>query len=155
MAKGSRIVITGEPRGRIMGGIIVGTPKPGTMMAWTGAYVGGRRSIQAAAPGTAGKSILKMILMEDNKQGKTMDDAYVAGTYGEVYCIQNGDECNVRAGSGAGTSNSFAAGDRLELNTSGGYLIPETGSPQETIAESIETLAQQAGQSLLACQFYG
>jgi len=162
MAHGNKIVISSPPRGRFIEGVYEGTSKPGTFVqikaatAFTGGGYGEPHFVDAA-PGTDGKDILLAVLCEDNLQGFDINTAYPGvqsnGQYPKckVYCPVHGDELNLRVGEVAGTGNTFAIGDRFEINATAGYLIPESGSPQATIAVCMEALTQQAADSLVWC----
>lgn len=153
--KNSTIILTSPPRGTFLEGTIDDTSLPGTLMQvkLATAFTSGRAHFVAAATGTDGKCALAGVLLEDDLQGKTYADAYVSGTRCRIYVPIAGEELNLRVGEVAGTGNTFAIGDRFELNGTGGYLIPETGSPQETIAVALEAKTQIAADTLLFCQW--
>lgn len=152
--RGNKIIVTADPKGRFVEGTIQDTSKPGTIMqlktspAQTSDKVG-RFDYIAAAPGTDGKDIECLVLLEDSTQGKTNDDAYVAGTRCRMYVPAPGEEMNVRVGEVAGTGNSYNIGDRLIVDAEDGLLVPDSGSPQECMAVSMEKLTQVVGSSLL------
>lgn len=154
MARGNQIVVTADPQGKFDEGTIDDTSKPGTIMQTVAgsARLGGRFHFVAAAVGTDGKQAQQMVLLEDNLQGKTVTDAYVAGTRCRVYTPIPGEECNVLVGEAAGTGNTVAVGDRLILDAEDGILVPEAGTPQETPWVALEAETQQAGSQLLWCR---
>lgn len=153
--RGSKIIVTGDPKGVRLSGIIGDTSKPGTCMQLnTGQTVdkpGGFTWI-AAAPGTDGKGVLHCILLEDRTQGKLNTDAFVSGTLINMYCPLPGEDMNVIIGETAGTGNSFNIGDRLIINATAGYYIPETGSPQQTSWLVMEKVTQVAASYLTWCK---
>lgn len=153
--RGSKIIVTGDPKGVRLSGIIKDTSKPGTCMqlntGQTADKPGGFEWI-AAAPGTDGKTVLHCILMEDRTQGKLNTDAYVSGTLISMYCPLPGEDVNIIIGETAGTGNSFNIGDYLMINATGGYYIPITGSPQQTAFVVMEKVTQQAGSYLTWCK---
>lgn len=154
MSKGNTIILSANPQGKFIEGVIADTSKPGTIMQIQAAteMSNGRPTFIAAAPGTDGKAVVHNVLLEDGLQGKTITDAYVSGTRCFVYVPLPGEELNVIVGEGAGTANTFAIGDRFEINATGGYLIPETGSPQQTSWICRETVTQKAAAYLTFCE---
>jgi hypothetical protein len=151
MAKGSTIIISGEARGRFEWGIIGDTSKPGTVMQISAGIpaANGRFTWVASASGTDGNDVLLAVLMEDYSQGKQITDAYVAGTFGQLYFVQPGDETNQLCGEVAGTGNSYTVGDRLIVDADTGILVPSAGTPQAAVAIVLETVVQQAAPVLL------
>lgn len=149
--KGLDIVVTAFPKGVFLEGLIGDTSKPGTIMQKkaTTAPVGGRFTYIAAAPGTDGKRVQCAVLMADTLQGKGPTDAYVSGTRCQMYVPVPGEDMNVRCGEVAGTGNTYAIGDRLIIDAEDGILVPETGSPQDTIFEVNEVVTQSAGSVLV------
>jgi hypothetical protein len=90
-------------------------------------------------------------LLPDQLQGKGATDAYVLGTRCFLYCPISGEEMNLVLGEIAGTGNTFAIGDRFIIDAENGILVPESGSPQETLAVCLETVTQVAGSHLTWC----
>lgn len=124
MAKGNEIVVTGEPRGRFLEGIIEGTPKPGTVMQIKAATepVGGRHTWQVYDRAGDGYPSMIAILKEDHMQGKTATDAYVTGTRGFLYIPLPGDDLNMIIKDISGTADDYAIGDILEVDDGTGKL---------------------------------
>jgi hypothetical protein len=151
MSRGNLIVVNGDPRGRRIGGVIDDTSAPGTIMQINAgvAMTGGRHHWIAAAPGTDGKEVLKAVLLEDIKLGRTMTTAYAIGEHITLYHMLPGDEVNLLWGEVAGTGNTCAIGDRFIVDAESGLIVPESGSPQETFCIALEALTQQAGGTLL------
>lgn len=150
--KNNTIVLSNEPRGRFLEGIVAGTPSPGHLGQIKAAVepVSGRHTWELAAPGADGADLLVAVWREDEMQGKMYSSAYVAGTRGFLYVPISGEELNVRVGEVAGTGNTYAIGDKLMANTSGGYLIPHTGgAANRALFVVMETITQQSGQSLV------
>lgn len=137
------IVLTGEPRGRFLEGIISGTPKPGTVMQLKAATepVGGNHTWEVYnrdADGNHPQGALA-VLLEDSTQGKTVSDAYVTGTLGRLYVPLPGDELLMLVSNIAGTGDTFAIGDLLIVNDGDGELIATTGSPESEPFTVMET----------------
>ncbi len=127
--QGQRIVVSTVQHGRHEEGIILGTPKPGTWMEMTTAVaVGGRFSFQAVTRNTGTKGPL-IILEEDNQQGKTVNDAYVAGTRGPLYWPQAGDQLNAIVADVAGTAqHNVAIGDLFVIQQTTGKLVANSSN---------------------------
>lgn len=153
----STILLEGNPKGRFEEGTIDDTSTPGTLMMINPGTtdVSGRKHWIAAAPGTAGKKILVTLLLDDIQQGMTYGTAYVAGSRCRLYNPIAGEEMNVIAGVGSGTSNNFTVGQRFIIDTAFGVLIPETGSPQDTIFECMQLLSGVVEDSLVWMKYLG
>lgn len=157
MSRGNKIIVTADPKGRFVEGTIGDTSKPGACMQLqisppqTANQVG-RFTYVAAAPGTDGKQIEHLILLEDSPQGKTISDAYVSGTRCRMYIPLAGEEINILLGEVAGTGNSYAIGDQVILDADGGIYVPYTGSPQETAFQVMEVVTQVSGSNLTWCE---
>lgn len=144
MAKGNCIIVSADPKGVFDEGIIDDTSLPGTIMEIVpgSAIAGtGRFHVRAAATGTQGKSAQQMVLLEDRGQGKGITDAYVAGTNCRLYTPLQGEECNVLVGTGPGTGTfaTVTVGERLMLYSSAGILVSESGTPESTPWQALES----------------
>jgi hypothetical protein len=78
-----------------------------------------------------------------------MTTAYTVGEHITLYFMLPGDEVNLLWGEVAGTGNTCAIGDRFIIDAENGIIVPEAGSPQETLCVAMEALTQQAGSTLL------
>lgn len=126
-ARGRKILITAHPQGRFLEGPIFGTPKPGTCMTIrTPFYEDGCHLWEPWAK-SSGVRGLVAVLLEDRDQGKTVDDAYVTGTRGFLYCPVAGEELNMIIADVAGTGDTHTAGEDLMIQTVTGLLIAATG----------------------------
>lgn len=130
--KGSNTIVSANPQGKFLEGTIVGTPKPGTMMQIKAGTepTNGRHSWEpygTTSNGGDGAPRQVVVLLEDDKQGKTYDDAYVTGTRGFLYCPIPGEELNVRmdniSGTGSGTED-LSIGERLLIVEGTGHISP-------------------------------
>lgn len=156
---GNKILVNTDAKGRRQSCIISGTPKPGTHMEIvpaTGPNGSGLHTWRAAtrADGTAGQIV---ILIEDDEQGKTVDDAYVSGTVGKLYWPLPGDEVNarVRDQPGTGTANLHEVGDLLSLDGASG-MLQAAGSSTAKPYQLLEDLTQDpSGDYLVHVQFRG
>lgn len=120
MARGSQILIQGEPEGVWEEGTITDTSKPGTCMEEVPAtaYSNGRPSYRArsAAAGAKGPVI---VLLPDTLQGKTASDAYVSGTRCFLYFPVAGEHLNMLVGDVTGTGDTIAIGAKFGVNNDG------------------------------------
>ncbi len=125
MARGSKIIVSSEPRGRVQGCLISGTPSPGTIMELVPSTidVNGLFTFRAASRVDGGKGG-NPILLDDELQGKLATDAYISGTYGRIYWPIAGEEfnCLFRDQPGTGTVNAAQIGDKLEVDGATGML---------------------------------
>jgi hypothetical protein len=149
--RGSKIIVSSEPQGKFLEGVIGDTSKPGTKMqiqAGT-ALQSGRLTFVHAAPGATGDPAPTMILLEDDFQGFTANagigsilpgPAYVAGTRCRVYCPIVGEVMNVlcEAATGTGSLNSFTIGGRLVADNATGTYIQ-----QATAANNADFVVQE------------
>lgn len=146
MAKGNNIIVSDDPKGRILQGYVDGTPLPGTIMQIKAATdpVGNRFTFEAYnrdADGNRPQGPI-MVLLEDAISGKTKDDAYVDGDPCRVYCPLPGDMLNVRwSASGTGTGDAVAIGDLAIVNDGDGLLIDTTGSPESEPFVALEAVS--------------
>jgi hypothetical protein len=142
MAKGNEIIVSAEPMGRFMEGIVSGTPKPGTVMQITAATapVGGRFTWEVANYGADGDQRLVAVLLPDSLQGKNATDAYVSGDRCFLYCPIAGEELNMLvADVDTGTADTFAIGDLLMVDDGTGKLVDTTGTPESESFICLET----------------
>ena len=95
------------------------------------------------------------VLLEDDIQGKTVDDAYVNATTGKLYAPLPGDELQMLVSNIAGTGDSFAIGDLLIINDGDGELIATTGSPETESFVVKETKAALTADTLVHCEYTG
>jgi hypothetical protein len=141
VAKGREIQVSSNPKGQFLEGVIGDTSLPGTIMqiqAGT-AFVQGRPTYVAAAPGVAGNPLQIAVLLADDLQGFTVTTAYVIGTRCRLYCPLAGEEMNILCGQG-GPTQAFTVGQQLMIAATGGVLIPATGSPISIPAVAMEAI---------------
>ena len=131
-ARGNKVIISNDPKGVFLSGIVVGTPKPGTVMEIaTPFYQGGLHSYQVYQPGTDGlRNRAVIVLLEDDLQGLTLDDAATTLTLRQFYVPAAGEELNMLFANVSGTADDHAVGEVLIVDTGTGKLIATTGSPQ-------------------------
>lgn len=178
MAKGNKIVISSDPRGRFIEGFLSHTdsttPKPGTCMEIdTGVEpVGGRFTwepfgVTAASSnqGVAadGDQRLIAVLLPDTLQGVAADTAYSAATSGPsgngsvrifMYIPLPGDELNMIVEDVGGTGDDIAIGNILEVDDGTGKLILSTSGESEPFI-ALETITNPTADTLLWTMFTG
>lgn len=126
--KGIEIILSANPNGKFMEGIINDASKPGTLMEVVPAVapVGGRMTYRAITRADGVKGPI-FILCPDKYQGKLFSDAYVAGTRGFLYAPEMGEEFNMLVGDVAGTADDVAIGDLFGGTQTTGKLKANAG----------------------------
>lgn len=156
--KGSEIILSANPKGVFLEGIVSGTPKPGTVMQIKAATEpeGGRHTWEVFNQASDGTLALIAVLLPDELQGKLATDAYVTATRCFLYCPIAGEELNMLvAAPGTGTGDSFAIGDRLMVDDGTGILVADSSGASvpflvmETVADVV------AAGSLVHCMYTG
>lgn len=159
MAKGNEILVTAQPRGRFLEGIISGTPSPGTVMQIKEATepVGGRHTWEVYDAAADGNQRLIAVLLQDTLQGKIATDAYEDGDRCFLYCPLPGDDMNMLVtASGTSTGDSQAIGDLYIVEDGTGMLIATTGTPEAEPFVCLETVSDvTAAGTLVWCMFTG
>ena len=102
-----------------------------------------------------GEQALVAILLEDSLQGKTVDDAFVTGTYGRLYCPIPGDEMQVRHNNVAGTADDVVIGDKLIVDDGTGKFNVTTGSPESEPFIALEAKVDPTADSLVHVMYTG
>ncbi len=168
-AKGNNIIVSGEPKGvRLEGLIATGrTPKPGTVMALTNAApVSGNFTyeefgVTAASSnnGVAADGDRRpiFVLLPDSNQGKDATTAYAAGDKCFLYCPVMGETLNMlfQNISGTGADQDVAIGDQLIVDDGTGKLLVAGGSEQSEPFQALDTLTDVEADVLLWCLFTG
>lgn len=143
MAKGNEIIVSAEPMGRFIEGIVSGTPKPGTCMqikAATAADGNGRFTWEVYNTSADGEQRLVAVLLPDVLRGKTATDAYASGDRCFLYCPVAGEELNMLVTDvDTGTADTFAIGDLLMIDDGTGKLVDTTGTPEMESFICLET----------------
>jgi hypothetical protein len=141
--KGTRVLITGEPKGRFIEGIVTGTPKPGTVMQLQstepvqGDYTWGVYNRDASGNRPVGPNA---ILLEKG-EGYDYQTAYESGYKCFLYIPLPGDEMNMLvAASGTATSDNQTIGGLYIVEDGTGLLVATTGSVEAEPFTCMETL---------------
>ena len=162
MAKGNSILITQnrDNEALIHGKIAAGeTPKPGTILQKQSAtaLIGGRHTLEifnADADGTMPKGPY-YLLIEDAYQGKTVSDAYAAGEDCTCVIPRHGDEYNLLLLNIAGTADDHTKGEVLIIDDTTGKFIATTGTPEDEVAQLLETITDPTADTLAWCVWQG
>lgn len=161
MAKGNRIIVTSPIHGHRESGIIVGTPKPGTVMQIDVSAGLGANNILSWEPYGAGPNIaadgergIIAVLLEDVLQGKTVDDAYTTGQIGPLYFPVPGEELNMIVENLSGTADDHSFGDKLMVDDGTGKLIAVSSEEAEPFI-LLEDIVDPTADTLAHCKFTG
>ena len=167
--RGSRVLISENPRGRFLEGIVDGTPKPGTLMqvAATAVDGNGRHTwgvYDRDADGDNPAGPLAVLL--ERGEGYTpftgsgasrVNDggtAYVAGDVCFLYCPLPGDETNLLwATSGTSTGDSLTVAQIGMPEDGTGFILDTTGVECEPVI-AMEALSDTvAGGTMVWCMW--
>lgn len=167
MALGNRIIVSEEPRGRFIEGIITDTSKPGTVMEidWSESIINNSEFSWEAYGTTAADGIRGVaadgdrrviaVLLEDKMQGKIATDAYVAGGRCFLYVPIAGELLNMLILDISGTGDDLRLADPLIVNDGDGKLIETTGDPESEPFICLEALTDPVADALLLCMYTG
>lgn len=159
MARYNEIVRQADPKGVFKEGIISGTPLPGVCMQIQAGTApnNGRNTWEVYNQSADGVRALVAVLREDHLQGKTIDDAYVTGKRGFLYCPAMGEELYMRvAFPGTGTGDAIAVGDKFMIDDGTGLLVAVGGSEQSAPFQAIENVDDvEAEGTLVLCIYTG
>ena len=132
--RGNRVLITAEPRGRFIEGIVDGTPYPGTIMEVSAVAVDamGRHTWGVYNPGGDGQMpIGPYAVLLERGEGYNYTTIYVSGYPCFLYVPLPGDELNLLwSEAGTGTGDAVAVGDKAEVDDGTGLLIDTTSTPE-------------------------
>ena len=153
------ILVSNDARGRRRGGIIDGTPKPGTVMQLKAntVAVNGKWTYEVynrAADGDRPQGAI-WVLLEDYLQGRTITDAYVTGTLGQLYSPLPGDKLLMIIGDVSGTGDDHTIGEILMIDDGTGELVVTTGSPETECFMLLEVITDPTADTLGLCEFTG
>ena len=155
-ARGNAIMISAEPEGKTLSGVISGTPKPGTVMEIeTPFYRGNNHLWRVYQPGTDGERRIIAVLLEDHHQGFGVDDAYVTGKPGRLYVPKPGEMLNMRFLDVAGTADDYTAGGMCIVDSGTGKLLATTGTPESEPFQILEAVTDPTADFLAPCMYTG
>lgn len=157
MASGNDIIVSSNPRGVFIEGIVNGTPKPGTVMQLdvSEAPVQGKFTWEPYNADADGNQRLIAVLRPDHLQGKKATEAYADGDVCFLYCPVMGEELNMLLKNVGGTGDSFSRGDRLIVDDGNGKLINTTGTPESEPFQILEDVPALTEDTLAHCMFTG
>lgn len=157
MSSQGKIILTSNPKGVFLEGVMNGTPKPGIMMQLDAGVepVAGRHTWEPFNGAADGEQYLVAILIENWALGKTPDTAYVDGERCFMYCPIAGEEMQVLLQNQSGTADSFAIGDKLIVDDGTGKFLATTGSPESEPFIVMETLAALTADQLVQAIYTG
>lgn len=153
MAKGNAIIVSSEPKGVYLDGILSGTPKPGTCMElMSTAEVAGAGTWRVYQPGTDGNQRLVAVLLENYLLGGLNSAAFATGDRIMIYCPLPGEEMNCIFGdvSGTGTGSDITRGAPLIIDSGTGELVNSVAASVESEPfMSMETVSDLTADYLL------
>ena len=157
MAKGNEIIVSADPKGTFMEGIVSGTPKPGTCMQITAgtAAVGGRFTWEVYNTSADGEQRAVAVLLPDSDQGQLATTAYVTGARCFLYFPLPGEELNMLMADVSGTGDDHTIGEVLMIDDGTGKLVTTTGSPESEPFISLEATTDPTADALHWCMFTG
>lgn len=147
------IIVSEEPKGHFIEGLLASgqTPKPGqcislksdgTYEAWNGAADGEQDEV--------------IILLDDNLQGKTVDDAYADGARFFAYIPLPGDELMVLCANISGSGDTYPVAQKLIIDDGTGKAIYTTGTPEmEPFKVLVAPDSYLTADTLVLCRFTG
>lgn len=161
MARGNCIVVSSEPQGKHMEGILGAgiTASPGVILQidYSIALKGGRHTFKLFNRGADGKRPAGgyWVLREDYLQGKPVTSTYAAGERVFLYAPMRGEELNLLLGDVAGTGDTHAVGEMLMVDDTTGKLVASTGTPETEVATLKEAVTAPVADTLAWCQWNG
>lgn len=154
MAKGTEIVVTSNPKGMFLEGIMSGTPKPGTVMEIkNSAMVGGRPTWQVWSKASGAYGLIA-VLCPDRLQGTLATDAYVTATRCFLYVPIGGEELNMLYHDVAGTADDIAIGALFGVETATGKIIANSAYAKPCFT-ALEVVTDPSADQLVWCMFNG
>lgn len=126
------IVLKGKLGRRYEEARVVGTPKPGYLGCPAEGADAGKIKVHPTAGGTA---VEKIFFVEDDFQGKTIDDAYAAGDVGRYVFAETGDVINVVLTE----SQTITKGEKLESAGNGKLRTLASGEAIAVAEEDVTT----------------
>ncbi len=156
-ARGTTVIISAQPQGKFLEGVINDTSKPGTVMEIMTPFYRGGRHLWRHFSRTDGYKALVAVLTEDSLQGKIISDAYVAASRCFLYCPIAGEELNMLFLDVAGTADDWAAGDYATVDSGTGKLQAVAGSDADHMVpfQILVAITDPAADFLAPCIYTG
>jgi hypothetical protein len=95
------------------------------------------------------------ILLEDDNQGGTYNDAYVTGKIGRLYYPIMGEEFNMWIQNISGTADDFVIGDKLIVDDGTGQLLISASTPESEPFICLETITDNTADAFTWVKFTG
>lgn len=89
---------------------------------------------------TAGVPVEKMVALEDELQGRSINDAFAAGEPIQCWSAVSGEEALVVLATG----QTIVIGNKLEVNASGQVVVAATGTAVAVALEAVTTTTATA-----------
>ena len=162
MARGNSILISQQwDNVALQEGIIAAgeAPYPGMIVQKQSAtaLVGGRHTVEiynADADGANPKGPY-YLLLEDKYQGRLATTVYAAGERCFMTVPKHGDEYNLLLLNITGTGDDHTKGEILIIDDTTGKFIATTGSPEDEVAQLLETVTDPTADTLCWCVWQG
>ncbi len=150
-ARGNSIIISAEPQGKFLTGVVSGTPKPGVVMEiMTPFYRGNDHLWRVYQPGTDGDRRIIAVLLEDHHQGFGIGTAYVTLKQCRLYVPVAGEMLNMYFTDISGTAD-IAAGDMCIVDSGTGGLLASTGTPESEPFQILEAQNDPGADFMAPC----
>ena len=157
--RGERIVISADPQGKFLDGIVYGTPKPGTVMQ-VRASAGideatGRPTFEVFNRDFDGQHGIMAVLCENDMEGDRATVAYATGTLCQLYVPIAGEELNMLVKDVSGTADDHSLGAMMMVDDGTGMLVTAYGSAESEPFQLLEALTDITEDTLAHCLFTG
>ena len=164
--KGTRILITANPRGVFEDVYVVGTPKPGTCMEIEPSVEPVANIFHYAVYGTQagateqyvsadGDRKCIAILLERDQDGSTYNDAYVDDDFGRVYFPLMGEQFNMLFEDVQGTGDDLVIGEECMVDDGTGKLLTADNNAEAHPFTVLETVTNPMADHWVRCRFNG
>ena len=158
MARGNEIIVSANPRGVFMEGVINAALKPGTIVqidVSEGMGTDARLDWEAFSAGADGNQRLIAVLLPDVNQGKIATDAYASGDRCFLYVPCAGEELNCLMADVTGTADDHVFGELMIVDSGTGKLIATTGSPESEPFMLLEDVTDPTADQLVHVMYSG
>lgn len=163
MARGSRTIVTADPKGQFEEGYVGAgnTFYPGMIVQVDAsvALKGGRHTYVAYNRDADGNMPLGPYWVVTGELhlflGKPQTNPYAAGDRVSLYSPRAGEELNLLLANLAGTGDDHALGEILMVDDGTGKLIATTGTPESECAVLLEAVTDPTADTLAWCRWTG
>lgn len=164
--RGSKIIVTADPKGQFDEGYVATgeTHYPGQVLQRDAsvALKGGRWTYKIYVPGADGENPLgsywvvtehMLVLQGKGITSSTSFDSFAAGDRIQIYSPRAGEELNMLVGNLSGTGDDHTIGEKMMVDNSTGKLIATTGTPEDEVAQLLETITDPTADTLAWVQW--